>query len=208
LDNLVNELGQDAAIAVECDVTDADARAHLVDTTVERLGPVDVLVNNAGVGSPLPALDEPVEQFRATVDVNLLSVFALSQLVGRGMVERGAGAIVNVASMFGLVASGIVPQASYVASKHAVVGLTKELAAEWARRGVRVNAVAPGWFPSEMTEEMFDDERSMSWVRRNTPMGRGGQEHELDGAVLFLASDASSFVTGHVLYVDGGWTIV
>jgi len=208
LDKLVNELGEDAALAVECDVTDDGARRRLVDVTTERLGPIDVLVNNAGIANPTPALEESVEHFRATLDSNLVSVFALSQLVGHGMVERGSGTIVNVASMLGLVASGMVPQASYVASKHGVVGLTRELAAQWARRGVRVNAVAPGWFPSEMTEDMFDDERSVAWVRRNAPMGRGGNEEELDGAVLFLASGASSYVTGQVLCVDGGWTAV
>jgi NAD(P)-dependent dehydrogenase (short-subunit alcohol dehydrogenase family) len=100
------------------------------------------------------------------------------------------------------------PQASYVASKHGVVGMTKELAAQWARRGVRVNAICPAWFPTEMTAAMFDDEASLRWLRRRIPMGRGGEEHELDGALLFLASDASSYVTGVALPVDGGFTAV
>jgi NAD(P)-dependent dehydrogenase (short-subunit alcohol dehydrogenase family) len=108
----------------------------------------------------------------------------------------------------GLVASGQLPQASYSASKGALVNLTRELAAQWARKGVRVNAIAPGWFPSEMTDQMFADERSVKWMRRNTPMGRTGEEHELDGVLLFLASDASSFVTGQTIAVDGGWVAV
>jgi NAD(P)-dependent dehydrogenase (short-subunit alcohol dehydrogenase family) len=114
--------------------------------------------------------------------------------------------MVNVASILGFVASGQVPQASYTASKAGVVNLTRELAVQWARRGIRVNALAPGWFPSEMTAPMFDDEGGQRFIRRGTPMGRAGEAHELDGALLFLASDASSFVTGHTVVVDGGWT--
>jgi NAD(P)-dependent dehydrogenase (short-subunit alcohol dehydrogenase family) len=122
------------------------------------------------------------------------------------MLDAGGGSIVNVASMLGLVASAPVKQASYCASKGGLVNLTRELAVQWARRGVRVNAIAPGWFRSEMTEAMFGDERSMAFVRRDAPMARPGDEHELDAALLFLASDASSYITGQVLCVDGGWT--
>jgi NAD(P)-dependent dehydrogenase (short-subunit alcohol dehydrogenase family) len=121
------------------------------------------------------------------------------------MIERGAGVVVNMASILGLVSSAPIPGAAYAASKAGVVNLTRELAVQWAAKGVRVNAIAPGWFPTEMTGEMFDDERSMAFVRRNSPMGRAGELHELDGALLFLASDASTYVTGHTLVVDGGW---
>jgi NAD(P)-dependent dehydrogenase (short-subunit alcohol dehydrogenase family) len=124
------------------------------------------------------------------------------------MLEAERGSIVNVASVLGLVGAGQIPQASYAASKGAVVNLTRELAAQWARRGLRVNAVAPAWFASKMTDDMFGDEGSMVWVRQRTPMGRPGAEHELVGPVLFLASDASSYVTGHTLPVDGGWTAI
>jgi hypothetical protein len=113
-----------------------------------------------------------------------------------------------VASVLGFVASGQIRQAAYAASKGGVLNLTRELAAQWARRGVRVNALAPGWFPTEMTSDMFGDEQSLAWMRSRTPLGRGGELEELVGPLLFLASDASSFVTGHVLTVDGGWTIV
>jgi NAD(P)-dependent dehydrogenase (short-subunit alcohol dehydrogenase family) len=169
-----------------------------------------VLVNNAGKDAMFPAMDEPVGSFRDVLEVNLVAPFALAQLSARSMVESGAGGtIVNVASLWGLVGVGQIPMASYAASKGGLVNLTRELAAQWARQGLRVNTLAPGWFHTEMTEgRMFGDERAERWIRNRTPMGRGGDEHELDGALLFLASDASSFVTGAVLCVDGGWTAI
>jgi len=140
------------------------------------------------------------------MDVNVTAVFALAQLAGRVMIERGSGSIINVASILGLVASAPIKQASYAASKGAVVNLTRELAVQWARKGVRVNALAPGWFPSELTADMFEDPSSTTFIESNDPMARFGRPDELDGALLFLASGASSYVTGHVLTVDGGWT--
>jgi NAD(P)-dependent dehydrogenase (short-subunit alcohol dehydrogenase family) len=169
-------------------------------------GAVDVLVNNAGIGAPQPAETEPFETFRSVVDVNLNGLFRLTQLVAGPMIGRGRGSIVNVASMLGSVAAAPIKQASYCASKGAVVNLSRELGCQWARKGVRVNALAPGWFPSEMTEDMWADESSTAFVRQHCPMGRRGEVHELDGALLFLASDASTYVTGSVLTVDGGWT--
>ena len=139
--------------------------------------------------------------------VNLEAVFGLTQAVGEHMLARGSGSVVNVSSMFGLVASTPVPDAAYVASKSAVNGLTRELANQWASRGVRVNAIAPGWFETEMNAPLLQDERSLRWLVRQCPMGRPGREHELDGVLLFLASDASSYCTGQVIAVDGGWTI-
>jgi len=133
---------------------------------------------------------------------------AIYNLAGEVTLEAGSGSIINVASIFGMVGSGSIPQAGYVASKGAVVNMTRELAAQWARRGVRVNAIAPGFFMSEMTEEMFSDERSMAWIRRKTPAGRPGEVEELAGAVIFLASDASSYVVGQTIAVDGGWTAI
>ena len=189
-----------------CDVSVDDDLERLVSSTLERFGQVDVLVNNAGVGRAHPAEDEPAEHFRRVIDVNLNAVFMLSRIAARAMLERGSGSIVNIASMYGLVAAAPVAQASYCASKGGVVNLTRELGAQWARRGVRVNALAPGFFPSEMGSEMIEDERSARFLRRNTPIGRPGLPHELDGALLFLASDASSYMTGQTLVVDGGWT--
>jgi len=196
------------ATAVACDVTvDADL-ARLVDTAAGLTGRVDLLVNNAGISDPVPAEEEPPATFRQIIDVNLTSVFLLTQMVARRMLEQGGGVVVNVASVLGVLGTGQIPQASYAASKGGVVNMTRELAAQWARRGVRVNAIAPAWFPSEMTEEMFADEASQRWIRRKTPMGRPGELAELDGALLFLAGDASTYVTGQVLCVDGGWTAV
>jgi NAD(P)-dependent dehydrogenase (short-subunit alcohol dehydrogenase family) len=192
--------------AFTCDVgSDADVQG-LVAHTVDAHGRIDVLVNNAGVSSAFPAETEPMANFRDVLAINLTSVFALSQLAGRQMLEQGRGSIINLASIFGHVASAPIGQASYNAAKAGVVNLTRELACQWARRGVRVNAIAPAFFASEMTDELFGDERSMKWIRRNTPMGRAGEPHELDGALLFLAGDASTYVTGHSLAVDGGWT--
>jgi len=194
------------SMVVACDVAvDADLE-RLTAATLERFGRIDILVNNAGISANYPAELEPIAEFRRVVDVNLNALFLLSQLVGRQMIQQGGGSIVNIASILGLVASAPIKQASYTATKGAVVNLTRELAAEWARKGVRVNAIAPGWFPSEMTAEMWTDEGSLNYINRNAPMARGGQEHELDGALLFLAGDASSYVTGQILAVDGGWT--
>jgi hypothetical protein len=206
LEALAADLGHDRVVAVACDVAvDADCE-RLVATTIERFGRIDVLVNNAGIGTPVPAEDEPLEQWRQVVEVNLTGLFVLSQLVGRQMLAQGSGSIVNIASILGLVASAPIKQASYTATKGAVISLTRELACQWGRKGVRVNAIAPGWFPSELTDEMFADDSSMAYLRRNCPMGRGGEIHELDGVLLFLAGDASSYVTGVTIPVDGGWT--
>jgi NAD(P)-dependent dehydrogenase (short-subunit alcohol dehydrogenase family) len=207
LDSLAASVGDAARLAtVVADVSDDDDCNRIIDTTVERFGGVDILVNNAGTSAPMAAEVEPPDVFRQLIDVNLNGLFVLSQLTGRHMIASGGGVIVNVASMLGLVASAPIKQASYCASKGAIINLTRELATQWARKGVRVNALAPGWFPSEMTAEMFADDSSMAYVQRNCPMARTGEPHELDGALLFLCSDASSYCTGQVLTVDGGWT--
>ena len=197
-----------AARADACDVSREEDVERLVAETQAAFGSADVLVSNAGFTSVVPAEEQRLDDWRAHLDVNLTGVFLCAQHFGRGMLAARRGTIVNVASVLGFVASGQVRQAAYAASKGGVVNLTRELAAQWARRGVRVNALAPGWFPTEMTADMFGDERSLTWMRSRTPLGRGGELDELVGPLLFLASDASSFVTGHVLTVDGGWTIV
>ena len=209
LEALAAELGGGPAITpVACDVTsDADLQ-RLVATALATHGRVDVLVNNAGITEPMAAEEEPPELFRRIVDVNLTAAFVLTQLVARDMLERGDGAVVNVASVLGMVGVGQIPQASYTASKGGIINMTRELAAQWGRRGVRVNAIAPGWFPTEMTGDMFGDESGVQWIRRKTPMGRGGELHELDAALLFLAGPGSSYVTGQVIAVDGGYTAI
>jgi NAD(P)-dependent dehydrogenase (short-subunit alcohol dehydrogenase family) len=198
------------AYAVPTDLAEPGAGARLVTATLEHYGRVDILVNNAGTSEPTPALDESTEHFTRTLQLNLAAPFELARECARAIIDAGShGAIVNVASVWGVVGVGQIPEAGYAASKGGLVNMTRELGAQWARRGVRVNCLAPGWFRSEMTDGlMFGDERSERWLRQRSPMGRGGEEHELDGALLFLASDASSFVTGQVLIVDGGWTAV
>jgi NAD(P)-dependent dehydrogenase (short-subunit alcohol dehydrogenase family) len=206
IEALAAELGG-RVIPITCDVSaDADVD-KLVDQTLQRAnGRIDVVVNNAGISNVSPAEMEDRDAFRRVIEVNLNGVFAVSQAIGRVMLTQKAGSIVNIGSMLGLVAGAPIKQASYCASKAGVLNLTRELAVQWARQGVRVNAIAPGYFPSEMTTGMWDNEKSLDYIRRNAPMGRGGREDELDGALLFLASGASSYVTGHTLVVDGGWT--
>jgi NAD(P)-dependent dehydrogenase (short-subunit alcohol dehydrogenase family) len=200
---LVGELP--GALAVAADLSSADERRRLVAEVVERYGTVDVLVNNAGVGHAVAVEDEDVDTFRQTMEINVTAVWHLCKEVGVPMVAQRSGSIVNVASMLGFVGSTPVKQANYVASKGAVVSLTKELALQWARKGVRVNALCPGWFPSEMTAGMETDEGSQRFITTNSPIPRMGEADELDGPLLLLASRAGSFMTGHSLVVDGGW---
>ncbi len=196
----------DRVVVVPADLTVAADRERLIEEAFDVAGRIDVLVNNAGYGVPSPAESESIDRFEQTMDINVTAPFHLAQLAGRHMLAAGSGSIVNIASVLGLAASAPIKEVSYCASKGAVVNLTRQLGCEWGRKGVRVNAIAPGWFPSEMTQaEMFDDEGGQSFIVRNTPMGRAGELAELDGALLYLAGDASTYVTGHILAVDGGW---
>jgi NAD(P)-dependent dehydrogenase (short-subunit alcohol dehydrogenase family) len=208
LEALARELRD--AHPVPCDLAEEGAPAALVAAALAHFGQVDVLVNNAGMSEPTPALDESTEHFAATLRVNLIAPFELARECARSMTAlEQPGVIVNVASIWGVVGVGQIPEAGYAASKGGLINLTRELAAQWARKGVRVNTLAPGWFRTEMTDGlMFGDERAERWMRQHTPMGRGGNDDELDGALLFLASDASSFMTGQLLCIDGGWTSV
>lgn len=190
-----------------CDVADAGQREAAVARALAETGRLDICVNSAGISAPGPAEDLPLEAFRRVMEVNVEGLFGMTQAAARPMLATGRGAVVNVGSMFGRVASAPVPEAAYVTSKSAVEGLTRELAAQWAPRGVRVNAIAPGWFPTEMTQQLLDDERSRRWLERTCPMGRPGRLEELDGVLLFLAGDASSYCTGQTIFVDGGWTL-
>jgi NAD(P)-dependent dehydrogenase (short-subunit alcohol dehydrogenase family) len=203
----IRDAGGEARV-VRCDVARESEIDVLAEATRAAYGTADVLVNNAGFTTIVPAETQSLADWQAHLDVMLTGTFLCAQRFGRDMLAAGRGSVINVASMLGVVGSGQVRQAAYAAAKGGQVNLTRELAAQWARRGVRVNALAPGWFPTEMTGEMFQDERSMRWLRNRTPMGRGGRLAELAGPLLFLASDASSFVTGQVLVVDGGWTAV
>ncbi len=204
LERLAGELP--GAHPVRADVADAEDRERLVEEASERAGAVDVLVNNAGIAQKIAVEDESLDRFRRAMEVNVTAIWHLSKLCAPGMIEAGGGSIVNIASMLGHVGSTPVKQAHYCASKGAVVNLTRELALQWARAGIRVNALCPGWFPSEMTEGMESDEGSQRFIRANSPIPRMGEPHELDGALLLLASPAGSFLTGQSVIVDGGWT--
>jgi NAD(P)-dependent dehydrogenase (short-subunit alcohol dehydrogenase family) len=208
IEALASELGGDHALAVLVDVRDPSAVAALVDRAVERFGRLDVMINGAGIASARPAEEESTAAFAEVLSVNLAAVFTGCREAARVMLEQGSGSIINVASVLGMIGSWRIPDAAYCASKGGVVNLTRELGAQWARRGVRVNAIAPGWFRSEMTAPMFDGPTWDRYVDRTVPAGRAGTESELDGALLFLASGASSYVVGQTIAVDGGWSVV
>ncbi|MEI5522180.1 SDR family oxidoreductase [Streptomyces brasiliscabiei] len=190
---------------VVCDVARDEDRVRLAETVLGATGRIDVLVNNAGAPGAVRAEDEGADDFAAVLAVNLVAPFHLARLMAESGEAEGRS-VVNVSSVLGLVAGAPLGGASYAASKAGLIGLTRELAGQWGPAGIRVNALAPGWFRSEMTDGLFADDRSRRWVERGTMLGRGGTPGELDGALLFLASDASSYCTGQVLTVDGGWT--
>jgi NAD(P)-dependent dehydrogenase (short-subunit alcohol dehydrogenase family) len=207
LEQLRSKLGTNRVEVMALDITSSGAAEAVVEAAMRRYGRLDVLVNNAGINRSLPAEDETPEAFVEVLAVNLVAVFACARAAFAAMRDNGGGSIVNVSSALGLVGIGRIPQASYCAAKGGVVNLTRELAAQWARHGVRVNSIAPGWFPTEMTTEMMD-ERGLRYIARTVPAGRAGELAELDAALLFLAGDGSAYVTGQTIAVDGGWTSV
>jgi NAD(P)-dependent dehydrogenase (short-subunit alcohol dehydrogenase family) len=191
------------ALAVATDVADPASCTALVEAAVEAFGHVDVLVNNAGIGTAVPATRETPEQFREVLDVNLHGCYWMAQACGRVMAPGSS--IVNISSVLGLTTAGL-PQAAYAASKAGLIGLTRDLAQQWTgRRGIRVNAVAPGFFASEMTDS-YPDGYLDSQLHR-IPAGRRGDPAELAASVVWLASDAAGYVTGQTIAVDGGMTI-
>ena len=193
------------AFPVACDVRVAADREALLAAALDRYGRIDLLVNNAGVAYSGPAEQETPEHLRNLIDTNLTGLFALTQLVGRHMLDRGSGVIVNIASPSAVVSLDRYGLAGYAATKAGVVALTRELAAQWGGRGVRVNALAPSFFPSATTGWLQDPDQ-VAWICAHAPLGRPPRADELDGPLIFLAGDASSYVTGQTLYVDGGWT--
>ena len=186
-----------------CDLSDRAAAAALAGRVEEQVGAVDVLVNNAGTIRRHAAADFPLADWDLVLRTNLDSVFVLCQSFGRGMIERGAGKIINVASLLSF--SGGITVPAYTASKHAVAGLTKALANEWASHGIQVNAIAPGYFETDNTTALRDNQQRFTEISARIPAVRWGKPDDLAGPVVFLASSASNYVNGHVLLVDGGW---
>lgn len=203
--SLATEFGSDRVLPLVADVVDPAAVESVVAAAHAWHGRLDFLVNNAGITVVKPPEEETPFDFARVLDVNVRGTFHFCHFVGRRMLDQGFGSIVNIASINGIVASE--GEAGYCASKGAVISLTHELAAQWAKRGVRVNALAPGYFFSSMTSSLYETHEGRAFLGRG-PMGRAGDPGELDGPLVFLLSDASSYVTGHTLTVDGGWTIV
>lgn len=200
----VSALGR-RCVAVEADVSKPEDCRRFVDTAVAELGRVDVLINNAGTGTAVPALREMPDAFRDVIDVNLNGSYFTAQAAAAAMRETGGGSVINIGSVLGSTTAGL-PQAAYSASKAAIIGLTRDLAQQWTGRyGIRVNALAPGFFISEMSDQY--PEGYLDLVLARVPAGRIGEAEELVAAAVFLASDASSYVTGVLLPVDGGLLI-
>ncbi len=192
------------AYAAPFDVTDYEQVGEAVKHIEADVGPIDILINNAGIQRRGPLEDYPEETWRELMRANLDSVFFVSQAVARAMIPRGRGRIINVGSVQCEVARPNI--APYTASKGGVKMLTKSMATDWGKHGLRINAIAPGYFKTELNKALVEDEDFSAWLTSRTPIGRWGDVDELVGAAIFLASDASSFVNGHILYVDGGVT--
>ena len=204
-DVAVSQPGGGAVRWLVGDLTDDSARVRLVELAASLNGKINVLVNNAGTVEEGDGLVEPLDGVRRLLETNLLAGYRLCQLVVRHMRPPAGGSIVNIASINAFRSEDRYPLAGYVASKAGVVGLTRELAAQWGRRGIRVNALAPGYFPTEMTG-LLEDQDQVAWIRAHTALGRPAEINELDGALLFLATPASTYLTGQTLIVDGGWS--
>lgn len=192
-------------IPVKTDVSQEEQVINMVNTATEKFGSLDILVNNAGIASLSPSIDMSLEEWKKVIDVNLTGVFLCARTVAREMINRKKGKIVNIASIYGAVGD-IFHAASYYASKGAVINLTRAFAIEWAPYKINVNAIAPGFFPSEMTAPIFQDEEASKHILSRTPLGRTGKPTDLKAALIYLATPASDYLTGQTIFVDGGWT--
>jgi gluconate 5-dehydrogenase len=199
------EIGPNA-VAVPFDASDRAAGEAAVARIEKEVGPIDILVNNAGMQKRGAFVDYPEEDWRLIMATNLDSVFFLSQSVARRMLPRGRGKIINICSVMSELGRATI--APYTASKGAVKMLTKAMCAEWGKHNIQANGISPGYFGTELNQALMADEKFSSWVCARTPQGRWGDVKELQGAAIFLASDASSFVNGNIIFVDGGMTAV
>lgn len=191
-----------------CDITDTERMKAAVAATLERFGRVDILVNNAGTGAVAPAEEITDEQFRHEMNIDLFGTFICAREFGKEMIKAQYGRIINIASMYGLVGNMIVGSSPYHAAKGGVVNLTRALAAEWGKYGITVNSICPGYFYTDLTTETLDSEFFQAIAKKNIPATRYGKQGELDTCALFLASPASTYVTGQNIAVDGGYTCV
>lgn len=196
------------ALAIQCDVTDNAQIKEAVGKVKEHFGKIDILVNNAGIGIVEPAESQSDETWNKTIDINLNAVYFTAREVGKLMVEQNYGKIINIGSIHSVVAMTGLPISAYAASKGAVMQLSRALANEWAKYNITVNTIGPAYFESEMTAGVVGDEGFAQVVKTYCPMGRIGKRGELDGAIVYFASDASSYTTGQYLAVDGGWTAI
>jgi NAD(P)-dependent dehydrogenase (short-subunit alcohol dehydrogenase family) len=200
----IRELGRNAK-GFFIDVTDKQKVILAVEQVLEFFGRIDILVNNAGVNYRVSVLEYPEEEWDRVINTNLKGYFLMAQAVVPQMIEKGYGKVINMSSILGTV--GLPHQIAYASSKGGVDQMTKVMALEWAKLGVRVNAIGPTYFETELVTQIRDDAERFNFINERTPMGRWGYLPELEGAVIFLASPASDFITGQTLYVDGGWTI-
>ncbi|MCR4927903.1 MAG: SDR family oxidoreductase [Lachnospiraceae bacterium] len=212
--NLIDEVAESIAkefgvptLALRCDITDTENVNNVVDTVIEKFGRIDILVNNAGTGAVAPAEDITDEQFENEMNIDLFGSFKVARAVAKkAMIPAKYGRIINISSMYGLVGNKIAGSSPYHAAKGGVVNLTRALAAEWGKYGITVNSICPGYFYTPLTEETLNSEFFQQNAKTMIPEERYGMEGELDTATIFLASPASSYVTGVNLPVDGGYT--
>jgi len=200
----IGKLGRNAR-SFHIDVTDSRKVAEAVEQILAYFGHIDILVNNAGVNYRVPVLEYPEEEWDRVVNTNLKGYFLVARAVVPQMIEKGYGKVINMSSILGAV--GLPHQVAYAASKGGVDQMTKVMALEWAKLGVRVNAIGPTYFETELVTQIRDDAERFNFINERTPMGRWGYLPELEGTVIYLASAASDFITGQTIYVDGGWTI-
>lgn len=200
--NEINSFGG-KAFGVHADLANTEEIESMLSKVLAEHGSMDIVINNGGTISRFPAAEYPLNEFKKVIDVNVNAAFLISQVLGKAMIKQGHGKIINIASMLSFTGGLTVP--AYTASKHAIAGLTKALANEWANLNIQVNAIAPGYFATDNTQALRDNPERNQEIKKRIPSGEWGQAEQLVGAAIFLASESSQYVNGHILAVDGGW---